>query len=810
MTPKKLILKGFYGISSGLGKDAIEVDLSGLEDKQLIAICGPNGAGKSTIMDNLHPYRVMPSRCSKPTPSSFSYYDNMAPHVLNASKELIWSYKGITYRSLVEITKAGKTRKQEAFLYVLDPTSQAFVPFVRSDGVASDGKTETYDTAVEEILGKPEVFFAYIFSAQGKPALNTLTNADVKNLLASMLGVEHVKLLGAKASEVSKALKPYLDDIKSANSPNLAQVARKPSVLESIGKIEQELVVNQQESETAKLANRKAIEDLGIAKSLFSQQATVTARRYGLESELQSATQARDNAVASARDQFSKLNTANAARLQELNSSGISLAESLKQSSARALEAELLIKGKDACTAASLELSRLKDALASKNCLVEDLSNDVQPLSDLRKNLGELQLSLNSQQHEGKSLSAVVDSAKVVASLADEVPCGGTEFHGKCPLLREANTAKLQIEDGQIKLVTLRTDYKTSSATAKNLQSQIDLLLASEQKLTLAKKEVETLQTRKSELLLISGKFDQIEAAEKSLQSLNDQVARYTSELDAIQNQVRTLKAEMLAVSADEEGKVKAALGAAQNDVVRIQEILATLPVLDASSLTNAEKLADSTEDAIAHLAGNREGLNNQLFSLKTEMTLIGVAELKVAASANEATALSTEMSYWSLLSTAFSNDGIVALSIDDANPSISRLANQLLEDCYGGRFQLRLATQKATATGVLKEDFEIYVNDALRGEEKMLGMMSGGERVWVNECLVRAFALYKTQVSGSDYTTLFTDESDGPLDPERKRQFMAMKRAVLKAGGYEREFFITQTPELWLMADYVIDVTKL
>jgi DNA repair protein SbcC/Rad50 len=51
---------------------------------------------------------------------------------------------------------------------------------------------------------------------------------------------------------------------------------------------------------------------------------------------------------------------------------------------------------------------------------------------------------------------------------------------------------------------------------------------------------------------------------------------------------------------------------------------------------------------------------------------------------------------------------------------------------------------------------------------------------------------------------------SDGPLDPERKRMFMAMKREVLRLGGYEQELFVSQTPELWDLADCVIDVGRL
>ena len=101
-------------------------------------------------------------------------------------------------------------------------------------------------------------------------------------------------------------------------------------------------------------------------------------------------------------------------------------------------------------------------------------------------------------------------------------------------------------------------------------------------------------------------------------------------------------------------------------------------------------------------------------------------------------------------------------------------------------------------------------VEDTLRGETKLLELMSGGEKVWINECLVRALSLYMARTSDIHFQTLFSDESDGPLDPERKRQYMAMKRTVLEKGGYEREFLITQTPELLHMCDAVIDVTIL
>ncbi len=81
---------------------------------------------------------------------------------------------------------------------------------------------------------------------------------------------------------------------------------------------------------------------------------------------------------------------------------------------------------------------------------------------------------------------------------------------------------------------------------------------------------------------------------------------------------------------------------------------------------------------------------------------------------------------------------------------------------------------------------------------------------MWIDEALTRAIAVYLAQSAGRRYQTLFSDEADGPLDPERKRMFVAMKREVLRLGGYEQELFISQAPELWSLADCAIEIGRL
>jgi exonuclease SbcC len=222
--------------------------------------------------------------------------------------------------------------------------------------------------------------------------------------------------------------------------------------------------------------------------------------------------------------------------------------------------------------------------------------------------------------------------------------------------------------------------------------------------------------------------------------------------------------------------------------------------VLAAKSLSDARAELASAEQS--YLAAVRDAQN--LEALSKQSAALALRQEKVNARRGH---VESELGNWNLFARCMSNDGLIALAIDDAGPALSLLANDLLLACYGPRFTVSIHTLLETVKGEQKEGFDIVVHDGETGESKSVGLMSGGERTWVEACLTRAIALYLAQYTGRRYTTLFSDEADGALDPERKRMFMAMKREVLRLGGYEREFFISQTPELTAMADAVIDL---
>jgi exonuclease SbcC len=240
----------------------------------------------------------------------------------------------------------------------------------------------------------------------------------------------------------------------------------------------------------------------------------------------------------------------------------------------------------------------------------------------------------------------------------------------------------------------------------------------------------------------------------------------------------------------------------------RVEAALAALPpAFDASRLDLARRASAQAEARLRimeqdHLAAVRR--QERHVALQAQLARASADQVATAARAAQ---VESQLSDWTLLARCLSNDGVIALDIDDAGPTLAGLANDLLLACYGRRFTLEIRTQVATAKGEMREGFDILVHDGEGGESRSVALLSSGEKVWLNECLTRAIALYLACNAGREYGTLFCDEADGPLDPDRKRMFMDMKREVIRLGGYQREFFVSQTPELTAMADTVIDL---
>jgi exonuclease SbcC len=814
MRPLSLTLNGFRGIRDGLGRDVLTLDFERLADgAELVAIAGANGRGKTTVMDNMHPYLTMPSRAGVAGPGGFSYYDHV--FLPENEKDLIWAHDGRSYRSQVFIRVNGR-RKTEAFLFVLADDG-VWKPVTLDDGTVSDGKVDTYTRCVEAICGSADTFFTSVFSAQGKRQLSAYRNAEIKTLLADLLGQEEIRALGQKASETARLLKAGLGAIRQEQAGLDAEAQRiegEQRRLDGAKACVAQRLAGRQAAQAAQESARTWHAQLMAERE---QSRGVEARRGQLQGECHAVIQAGTQAIEALKAQdhgevqrLERLEQRIAQRLvQECNRRQV-LQNQRRQCLA-------VLAGVQAVRHAECRLTMAERVSSLRSAQVEAWRQQVQRLTQCQAAKRMVQQKLSGIEREAGQAALKAEELARRFGLTGEVPCAGTDLQGQCQLLGDARDAKALIPSAQGMIKRLWGEKAAAQQELDALCRQHEELAAAPHALARAEYRAELSRARASRFALLGAQAGEMARARTTLvgieQELTELPAAQGPDAAAGQQRVETpeesaerqqIHAARQAIAAQHELQAKHY----RATLDRLKEALAALPApYDGQRLINAqtamEKAAQSVVTAEqSHLAAVRDA--ETLGALVQQVTALAGRRAEVA---NRIAKVETEQGNWNLFAKCMSNDGLIALAIDDAGPALAGLANDLLLACYGPRFTVSLQTLVETGKGEQKEGFDILVHDGESGESKSVGLMSGGERVWVNECLVRAVALYLAQHTGRRYGTLFSDEADGPLDPERKRMFMAMKREVLRLGGYQREFFVSQTPELTAMADAVIDM---
>ncbi|WP_439673148.1 Nuclease SbcCD subunit C (plasmid) [Cupriavidus necator] len=771
MRPLKLMLTGFYGVRDGMKRDSVTLDLTTLPGG-LIALVGPNGAGKTTIMDNLHPFPIMPSHASKMSADAFSYWDHLcAPR---AEKDLEWEHGGKTYRSAFAFRNPGKSRKAEYYLFVTDAGGD-WKPLQLADGTLSDGKADTYNRCLEAVLGSPEAFFTSVFSAQNRRPLASYQAGEIKKLLAELLGIDHLRDLSAKAGEVAKLLTRSLDTLQR-------------DVLTLTGKRDRAAVVAKEIWQVGEsLDAQREARDAEAAKGakLMQERATLAAKQEanaGTEARLRELNQRKGEldrrAALLTSDEQAAAGRA-AARRRDLDRSA---------ANHRAVLAEA-----PAIESAAGERDALQLAIGRKQVELANQQATVEKLDAVQVEHAALSSELKGLEQRGASAAQLLKSLKLQADVIETVPCRDDPMHATCPLLAQARNAKVGLSEQAVTVEALRDSYRKKQAQAQAMQ---DSLAARTQ----ARSDFAALRA-------------DLERDQQSLQRLTALAARKPM-LDTAREGLAQADRDLTALAEEEAGRAdrhKRDVADVQAQLEAVRRELATLATEDVTGmLAQMDRQIAASREAGAAIAGRIEALIRQESTLVAERERLDVELAGLPAAEAKAQALSDQIAQWKLLAKGLGNDGVIALSIDDAGPAITQIVNDLLLACYGPRFTIAIQTLTELANGEKREGFAIDVIDADNDSTKDFSVMSGGQKVWINECLTRGIALYRAQDAQQPFQTLFTDEADGPLDPERKRAFMKMKREVLRLGGYEREFFISQTPDLVDEADGVIDVAAL
>jgi DNA repair protein SbcC/Rad50 len=808
MQPLQLTLKGFRGIRDGLGRDELTLDFDRLTgDAQLIAIVGSNGRGKSTVMECMTPYLTMPSRAAAAGPGGFSFYDHV--FLPESVKDLTWAHDGHSYRSQIVIRLAGK-RRTEAYLHVVGDDGQ-WQPVKLLDGTVSDGKVATYERCVETICGSADTFFTSVFAAQGKRALSAYKNAEIKSLLADLLGQARIQALGQQASETARLLRVGLTSIRQ-EAAALGEDAQRLRVERNRLEGAPALV---QRAELARVCAQQGLEQAHVAHAqqvaLRDQVTSLEARRQQLLSERQAVVaadeqvranlQAQDHAE---RERLAQLERRIAGRIEPERARRLNL-ERARQRCHSTLERA------GAAPTAARRLSLAERVLAGRVEATRSARGQAQLLVRCNAEISLVEQRLVALQQEAGR--AALRARELVGrfGLTVEVPCAGTDLQGRCKLLSDAREAQALVPDASAQIDHVAAEIASVQERLTELQQERDTLLDAARALVHAERKEDAARARLSAMQALAAQLPACDQASAELESIEEELkvlgtagtgaAVETTEEKEERSRIETSRQAVTTQTDLHVAQVQAALA-------RIDAVLAGLPPSfdDRGLVAATDTLARRREAVVVAEQAHVHALRDVQLLAAHDSQLTTLDERRARCD-EQRVRLEDQLGNWTLFVRCMSNDGLIALAIDDAGPELSGLANDLLMASYGPRFTVSIRTLLQTAAGDQREGFDIVVHDAESAESKSLVWMSGGERTIIEACLTRAIALYLARSTDRRYSTLFSDEADGALDPDRKRRFMAMKREVLRLGGYEREYFISQTPQLTALADAVIDL---
>lgn len=834
------------GVGMPFRSAEVSIDFDALPDG-LVALVGDNGSGKSHLLELSGPatlYRQLASYGE-------SFLDHVAPGVRDAFSELVFSLGPERFRALVQSDPSfgGGRGKNEALLFrqVGGDWTPVAGPLVRE-----------YDDAIGKILPSTELFLASVFACQGgEGSFFGLAKSARKDLFGSMLGLAHLQEKSeqsrGRAQTILQRLDRVREDIAAASARaercNVLSIAIETKA-ETLAALDAQLAQARKSLEAAQTTLSTAKDELAKGEA----EAAATARdRARIETERDQAQQrvgaltvrleqitetlASAEAVRSAAARVAKLDE----EIRALQQADLEAAERRGPVETQVVELEAQRTGllaEHQRLSAELEKARFAAARVAEAAKLErEMAEQREQLraaqaevADCEQRLPELEAAASEEANQAEKRRTLEARQRDLAprkELLSQIP-GAPECEG-CPLTANARDARdalakveaelalaPQIEGSPARdaLQALRDRLRIVEGQRALAQAWIAENAPKLERLALDREEAGKASTIETEMTRISGEgsavradLDQAKAQASALAEERGQLARELAQLRQTRQDLAAsaAKLEQIAAAEAQKAEVEESLSTAKGSAMAAAAALAELPDHDLAParerIATAALEVSRAGERGATLDADAALVRGELAKLTGEREALGSPSGDLAALQSREQVLVRDASDWALLEKALGRDGVQALAIDAAGPSVSALANDLLSACYGPRFSLSLETTAQTKDGKKqREVFDIRILDADAGREAKQG--SGGEMVLLDESLRLALAIFNTQRSGVPLRTLWRDETTGALSPENADRYVSMLRRAMELGGFERCLFIAHAEAVWQQAD--------
>jgi exonuclease SbcC len=839
-----------------------ELDLGGVPG-DLIAVCGKNGEGKSFLLDSMFAgiYREFPSR-----PAGVYRYCTDR----DAGIEFDFEMNGKIYQSTVMIDS--KARKMEAVLAadgqaINDGKTGTFDKEIakvcggKAQVLASSYGSQTKSGNFIELekAQRKDLFIKMI----GLTHLQQIS--DCAKGKAGALEGEKQNLMGRIDSLSEVAARPVPDimntqnwkdavssELEAANAARdafLSEISQYTSKTATLPQLEAERI-----SVTKAVSQKNA--EIGVNIETISSLKPIADSTEGLKAKIKSDSEllpyiqerlAIISERSSQADQIkNRINTlairkvalsADVDAASKSLSYQTSLAENVVQLRSKASD---LDQAKVALTECSQEFNRLSGELTT-------LTNDEREYARLAM-VNQSELAKLAQE---ESLSQThLERARKDSLFIKGVPCQAEGKYAKCQFLVYAveSTGKIDdyaaaVDNARAGALAVKQEFdqvhKPDREAIKRIQARSDYLKKEIDRLGATVREYERILTKLPEAEAASAKIDLLRAQVDNIQQSLDLVEVDLGQAEAEDKAAAGLMSEITQLRAEVKEK-QSAIAYSQSKLKEAEDAASLISSYEAQNRTlndacfiYANRLNDLTSqiDAIAPLKqklvqlsvdlevlelgiqGAKDRLRDYTQALaraEAEAQTINEARTMLAEANAKLDPLMHRSACLSRIAKTFGPMEIQSYEIDSAGPEVSRLANELLFNCFGPRYSIKLVTQEMKTDGSgYKDEFDVSVYDQKYTRWVSIDDLSGGQKVIVSEALALAIALYNKEKNGVAWDTLFRDEVSSALDVENAPAYIRMLRQARSLGKFQRVYFISHQQFLENLADSIIRVSN-
>jgi DNA repair protein SbcC/Rad50 len=847
MIPIRLSLSGFLSY-----RDPVEVDFTSFD---LACIAGLNGAGKSSILDAIT--WVLFGQARQRGDAVINTQSESAEVVLVFQYERnLYQVQRTNQRAktgLLEFHIApGEQYLVDSAQLPLDDAISAIQWKPLTERTMRDTQA-----SLERILRLDyDTFVNAAFFLQGKADQFTQQRpGDRKRILANILGLEVWEHYRKGAVEHRKSIESQMTAMDGRLVEINAELSEEDARKQRFGELEAELerLVNARQNQQEALDAVQKTIDL-----LEDQQKMVASRAQGLsasKSRLEGLTSklgTREEERANYAQTLSRSDEIEAAhrrwgKLKEELKRWDEIAEQFREHEKRRQEPLTTIEAERARLTQELEgLLEREKAVSDQWSAVRDSGPQFE---STQASIADLQKQLD----EGKSLDAeLIDAQEQLANAKAENPRLRSEMEqlkaridrlaetdgseSVCPLCGQplaADERQRLVEELGFQGKEMGDKYRANSKLLEDadqlvagLRSKLVDIRAVEPALHEYTRQLEKLTADLSLAEALKAEFEKqaqprMEQIKQGLKSGNfapeakQALAEIDAELKAIGYDAaahdQTRRAADEASSVDEEQRLLEKAQAASEPLAReiadlanqIEEISTEIQQQEDAHTEAAANLAAAEEQAPDLRSAQRDLLDMQEKENQLRME-VGAAQQKVLVLDDlkdrrtsldaDREVLARKIGQYKQLETAFGKDGVPALLIEQALPTIEMRANELLDRLSGGEMSISFETQRELKTREnLKETLDIQIRDRVGVRD--YEMFSGGEAFRVNFAIRLALSETLAQRAGARLQTLVIDEGFGSQD-EIGRQRLLESINLVKA-DFAKILVITHIDEL-------------